>query len=242
MWKPWTTTLATLLAVWLLAPAAQAVIIDSFDNSNYPGDLLAAPAMASFDDLAVAGVAGGDRRIDLTATAATSPVTNFVAFEISGGVGGYASGPTADGYVELLYDGASLAADLGGAPNMISLDFAMFDGAFNNPIMLSVTVSDGVDMASGDVSHFGSSFVPFTIDFDLLSFPGIGAVNLGGLTSILVRLDPDVGQDYELDAIRSTSSAPEPASVTMALFAIAAIGATVQHRKKRRKSGLSQRG
>ncbi len=231
-WK----NLALVAALLATAPLANAAIIDSFDNSTYPGSLLGVPGVDTFDEIGVAGVAGGHRHIKLTATAASGFASNFVAAEIAGGLFSYASGPTGDGVIELTYDGPSLAADLVVPPEVISLDFASFDGAFGSPMSITVEVSDGVDSASDTLLHMGSSFVPFTIDVNLLAFPGIALVDLAALSSVVVRIDPAAGQDLELQAIRTSTMIPEPTSAAIAMLAAAGVAAISVVRLLRRSA------
>lgn len=205
------TLAAALLFGMMPSLWCQAEVIDDFNNTTFPGASLTAPGITPFSEAGVAGVAGGTRNITLSATAATGPANN-VAFSIGGGSAFYASGAMANGSLSLSYDGATLAADLGGPLASIIVGFLSFDDGFNQGMDVAVTVSDGANNADLIQSIVGSSLNPFSLIFDLSLFNNIGAVDLANLTSIGVLFGAKQGQDFALSGIGATV-VPEPASI-----------------------------
>lgn len=197
-------------------------LIDSFDSSGFAGVLFTSPSSDSLDE-AVAGVAGGQRFLEATATAATSLV-NSIGFEIAGGSANYSSGPSADGTLEFLYDGPSLPSAFPEPMSSISLDFALFDAAFDAAMDVTITVSDGVNSADLTQSLITASMTPFSFAFDLSMFNNVGAVDLGNLGSIDIFFDPAAGQDFEINGVSFTMM-PEPSTlVLLALGVVAWLG------------------
>ncbi len=192
------------------ATDASAVVIDDFSTTTIAPTILTAPGASVFNDVGVAGVAGGDRTVTLSATMASS-IVNGVGFGIGGGQLTYGSGPAADGAIGLSYTGAGLAGALGGAPLSILVNFLSFDDGFNLGMDVTVTVSDGTDTAQLTQSIVGSSPGPFTLSFALANFMNVGMVDLANLTSIDVDFEAGQGQDFVLGSI--TALVPEPGAV-----------------------------
>lgn len=213
--------LIALLALFCFAPMAQAVTLDDFSDTNVAMfALLTAPGTQNYNDLGVTGVAGGDRRIEYSASAASSLV-NSVGFEVALGNAAYASGPMADGSLKLLYDGATLGSDLGFVDDIL-LDFLNFDLASSLSMPVTVTVSDGVNSASGVVTLMSSFNVLTTFVLDLDTLPGIGLVNRNNLASVLFEFEPGVGADFTLAGLRT--QVPEPSSFVFGAVAVMAAG------------------
>ena len=214
--------LASAVVVWALAIPAQsakALLIDSFDFSTFPGALFTAPGGVSFSE-PVAGVIAGDRNLDVTAVTA-SGFANSIGAEISGGNLVYASGPNADGSLLLLYDGPTLASEVPAAMQSISLNFNLFDAGFGSDMDVTITVSDGVNMADLTQSMSTAIMSPFAWQFDLASFNNIGAVDTANPVQISIFFDPDVAQDFELDSV-TFAVVPEPS--TLLLLALGMFG------------------
>ena len=214
----------------LAASHGHAAVIDNFTDTTFGGALLSAPGAIMHNDIGVAGVAGGNRSISLSATMATSLV-NSVGFEISAGQASYASGPAANGAVSLAYGGAGLAAALGGTPQSIMVNFASFDDGFNLGMDVTVTVSDGVNSADLTKNISGSSPGAFSLDFSLADFNNVGLVDLANLTLIDANFEAGQGQDFVLLGINAL--VPEPASLVVWGTMLLVAGAFWHGRRKR---------
>lgn len=220
-----------MVAVTFFAATAEAGWIDDFSTTTSPGLMLTAPGMVSHSDLGIAGVAGGDRHMTLWATQASS-IVNGVGFEVLLDAGAYRSGPAAEGALELLYDGATLASDIGPWLDFLFVDFLMFDNAFGVDLDITATISDGVNTASLTIPVTAASIGPYTVAFDVDTFSGIGLLDLSNITSIGFFFDAGVAQDFELSAIRF--QIPEPSAVVLASVACLAGAVLLVVRRRRR--------
>ena len=194
-----------------------AATIDDFTETAIIAFDETAPALSVFVDSGLASVMGGSRTIKLDVTAA-SDLANNVAFDIDTSGDGraeYASGPTADGDLSLLYDGPTLASDLGNAVGAIEVGFLAFDDGFDLGMDVTVAVSDGMETADLTIPILGASLNPFLLVFNLNNFNGAGLVDTANLTSIEVMFEPMQGQDFALDAIHARFPVPEPAAVVL---------------------------
>ena len=236
--RGWRMSVLGIMAIALAMPGmarvATAGMIDDFSVTSFPGVMLVAPGNATHHDIGVPGVAGGSREIALQAVSANG-IIDSVGLEIAGGVMSYATGPAAQGSLQLSYTGGSLASDLGGAPEVIWVDFLRFDDASSAGLDVTVVVSDGVDSASLTQTVAAPSLSPFSLGFQLAMFSGIASVDVGVLQAISIQFDGGMGQDFQIDGIRSVSI-PEPGAFALAGIAGAVIAAWATWSRGRRLS------
>lgn len=209
---------------------AMAATIDSFTGtqSGSPVSLTVSTVgpIGGASETGVAGVIGGDRTTSMTgvmfdaagidsASASIFPAAGFLDYESSVG---------ATALVTLNY-GPGLAADFS-ADDRVRIDLLDFDFANGIPMLVTVSLNDGVNSASFAQSVNASGPNP-NFDFLFSAFPPV--VNFAAIDSIEVNFAPGKAADFRVGSI--TTEIPEPASLALLLCGALAVNHRSTHRR-----------
>lgn len=239
----------TLLAGLLLSSGALGVspvvasqIIDTFDDVDGPNPwpvtrTTAGSTVITESPLPLANTIGGERVTTITGDSFLVPGLDSVTTTIVPALPSlldYASTAGADGSLNIFYNGiaggglgANFSAETG-----ITIDFLLFDHAGGVDLPVTVTVSDGTNLAT--LTQMLTAPGAQSVFFGFAGFAGIGSVNLSTIDSLNFFFDAQLAHDFRLDFIGTTSGVPEPASI--AIWGMAGLVGVLIHRGRRRNA------
>lgn len=190
--------------------SAGAIVIDDFTGVAAPNPWpvnLNTAGTTSINESGL-GVLGGTRDIEIELESVDEPGIGFLQATIAAGAGLFDFNSTVDtdGHVSMLYNGGgSLDVDFSSQLG-IQFDFAMFDYAGGEALPVMVSLSDGTNSATHQLSVNAPG--PQSLMFDFDDFAGIGSLDLSSITSIQFDLDPEIGADFRIAQIATVVPAP----------------------------------
>ena len=228
-----------LLVVALgVSPAHAAIIIDDFDvvTGAWPVTRTTVGSTVQ-NELGIppANTIGGVRSTTVTGDSFAIPgldnvTTTIVPFPPS--LLDYASTAGADGSLNLLYNAGGGPGGLNAnfsAETGLTIDFLLFDHAGGVDLPVTVTLSDGTNVAS--LTQLLTSPGAQSLFFGFPGFAGIGSVDMTSLDSLNFFFDAQLAHDFRIDFIGTTTNVPEPASVLV--WGLAAVVGLIASRRCR---------
>jgi MYXO-CTERM domain-containing protein len=208
------------LSISTLAGTARAsIIIDDFMSVEDPNAWPIELNSAGTHTLIESGLTtlGGWRETFVEAVNLGDPVDSIeVNIHTGAGVFGFFSSSDASGFVSLFYDGGgTLSADFS-QQTAIEVHFVLFDFANQNPLPITVSLSDGVNTATHTIALTSAGAQVAT--FLIADFINIGLIDLSSIASIMFEFDPGIAADFQLGAIVTV-----PAPGAFALLGLAGI-------------------
>ncbi|MBX3414611.1 MAG: hypothetical protein KF708_18130 [Pirellulales bacterium] len=149
----------------------------------------------------------------------------------------YASSAGADGSLNLLYNAGGIPGGLNAnfsAETGITIDFLLFDHAGGVDLPVTVTLSDGSNVAS--LTQLLTSPGAQSVFFGFPGFAGIGGVDMSSIDSLNFFFDAQLAHDFRIDFIGTTSGVPEPASFLV--WGMAAVVGLFVSRRCRKPSAV----
>lgn len=224
------------LAGVFAVPASADIIIDDFSSVGNPDPwpvVVGTITTIHVSELGVSNVIGGSRASAVRATFLEHIGLDYVQAAILphfGMILDYSSTAGARGDWNLRYDadGAGLNADFRSITDVV-LEFGRFDFANGQPLPILVTLSDGQDQAT--LTRSLTAPGAQSVFFALADFAGIQDVDLAGLQSIEVFLDPGLAVDFRLSRVYGV---PHPGS-----FSLLALGTLVFAGRRQRHDAVN---
>jgi len=225
-----------------VSPASAAVIIDNFDSVGAPNPwpvtrTTVGSTVTTENGLPILNTIGGQRVTTTTGNSFAVPGLDTVTTTIVAAPPSlldYATSAGANGSLNLFYNAAGgpggLNANLSSETG-ITMDFLLFDHAGGLDLPVTVTISDGTNLAT--LTNLLTSPGAQTSFFGFAGFAGIGSVDLTSIDSLNFFFDAQTAHDFRLDFIGTTSGVPEPASVLV--WGMAGIVGLLVHRRTRRR-------
>jgi hypothetical protein len=239
----------TLIAGFLLAavtlgvsPLSAGQVVDNFDNVGGPNPwpvirTTVGSTLTIENGLPVLNTIGGQRATTTTGDSFAVPgldnvTTTIVPFPPS--LLDYATSAGADGSLNLFYNAGGGPGGLNAnfsSETGITIDFLLFDHAGGVDMPVTVTVSDGTNLAT--LTNLLTSPGAQSVFFGFAGFAGIGGVDMSSVDSLNFFFDAQLAHDFRLDFIGTTTGVPEPAS--LAVWGIASIVGLLVHRRRNRR-------
>ena len=208
--------------------ARAGLVIDDFSDVGAPNPWpvsTTAPAVLPVMETGLTGAIGGTRLTTLSVfffdIGGLDEVRTSVAPDL--GVLDYQSTVGANGDLRVAYVGDFVADFSGDA--MIQIDFAGFDLGAESPMPVTVTLWNGIDVAS--LTQVLTDPGPQSTMFAFSEFSNIENVDLSGIDTLLFEFDPGDGGDFRVGQIQSV--VPEPATLVLLLVGA---GAVVRRRRR----------
>lgn len=224
-----------------VSPVSAAIVIDTFDDVDAPNPwpvtrTTVGSTVTTESPLPIANTIGGERVTTTTGDSFGIPgldtvTTTIVPFPPS--LLDYASSAGADGSLNLFYNAGGGPGGLNAnfsSETGITMDFLLFDHAGGVDMPVTVTISDGTNLAT--LTNLLTAPGAQTSFFGFAGFAGIGAVDLSSIDSLNFFFDAQLAHDFRLDFLGTTTGVPEPASLLV--WGMAGVVGLIIHRRRRK--------